>query len=141
VTFRELSTRRLSPAAPSLLVALVGSAGVMIAALVAMTGQRWSPLDADAWVGLAGTSFFVLGAYVLSVSVMRVGEIGFVAPFRYTGLLWALVLGWVAFDDWPDNITLVGAAIVMATGVFTLWRERRSARRAILTQARPARLG
>lgn len=141
VTFRELSTRRLSAAAPSLLVALIGSAGVMAAALVAMTGQSWSPLDADALVGLAGTSFFVLGAYVLSVSVMRVGDIGFVAPFRYTGLLWALVLGWVAFGDWPDTITLTGATIIMATGVFTLWRERRAARRAILTQTRPARIG
>lgn len=141
VTLRELATRRLSPAAPSLYVAFLGSAGVMVCAGLGTLGQGWRPLDADAVVGLAGTSSFVLGAYILSVMVMRVGEIGFVAPFRYTGLLWALVLGWAVFDDWPDTLTLVGAFIVMATGAFTLWRDRRTAQRVILTQVRPARLG
>ena len=141
VTLRELATRRLSPAAPSLLVALIGSAGVTACAGIGMLGTGWSALDADAIVGLAGTSSFVLVAYVISVMVMRVGEIGFVAPFRYTGLIWALFLGWVAFGDWPDATTLAGAALVVSTGAFTLWRERRAARRAILTQVRPARLG
>ena len=59
---------------------------------------------------------------------MRVGEIGFVAPFRYTGLVWALILGLVVFGDWPDALTLAGAAIVVATGLFTLYRERKLAR-------------
>ena len=141
VTLRELATRRLSPRAPSLLVALLSSTGVTGCAAIGMFGQGWSPLDADAIVGLAGTSFFVLVAYILSVMVMRVGEIGVVAPFRYTGMLWALFLGWVAFGDWPDAVTLAGAALIVSTGAFTLWRERRAAQRAILTQVRPARLG
>ena len=55
---------------------------------------------------------------------MRVGEISFIAPFRYTGLVWALVLGWLVFGDWPASLTLLGAAIVVATGLFTLYRER-----------------
>ena len=79
---------------------------------------------------------------MLSVMVMRVGEIGFVSPFRYTGLIWALMLGLVVFGDWPDAADACRRArSSMATGVFTLWRERRAAQRAILTQARPARLG
>ena len=59
--------------------------------------------------------------------VMRVGEIGFVAPFRYTMLIWALVLGWLVFGDWPKPMTLAGAALVAATGLYTLWREGRRA--------------
>jgi len=55
---------------------------------------------------------------------MRQGEIGFVAPFRYTSLVAALILGLVVFGDWPDQLTLIGAAIVVATGLFTLYRER-----------------
>ena len=55
---------------------------------------------------------------------MRSGEIGFVAPFRYTGLLVALVLGVAVFDEWPNALTVIGALIVVATGLFTLWRER-----------------
>ena len=65
----------------------------------------------------------VLG-YVFSVTAMRTGEIGFVAPFRYASLIAALILGYVVFGDWPRNITLLGAFIVVATGMFTLYREQ-----------------
>ena len=60
---------------------------------------------------------------------MRVGEIGFVTPFRYTSLLWALVLGLVFFGEWPQPLTLLGAGIVVATGIFTLAREQALRRR------------
>jgi S-adenosylmethionine uptake transporter len=58
---------------------------------------------------------------------MRVGDIAFVTTFRYTGLVWALILGWVVFGDWPAPLTLLGAAIVVGSGVFMLYRERRLA--------------
>jgi S-adenosylmethionine uptake transporter len=60
---------------------------------------------------------------------MRAGDIGFIAPFRYTGLIWALLLGWFLFGDWPSTLTLTGAAIIVATGLFTLYRERALMRR------------
>ena len=63
--------------------------------------------------------------------MMRAGDLGFVALFRYTGLIWALVLGFAVFGHWPDPLTLFGAGIVAATGIFTLYRERRAARRAV----------
>ena len=59
---------------------------------------------------------------------MRVGEVSFVAPFRYTSLLVALILGVLVFGELPGALTLTGAAIVVATGLFTLYRERRSGR-------------
>lgn len=70
---------------------------------------------------------FIIAGYLLSVMVMRVGEIGFVAPFRYAGLLWALLIGLVFFNEWPDTLTLVGAALVVLTGLFAWLRERRAA--------------
>ena len=65
---------------------------------------------------------------MFGVMAMRVGDIGFVAPFRYTSLVWALGLGWALFGTWPDTLTLAGAGIVIATGIFTLYRERKLAR-------------
>ena len=62
--------------------------------------------------------------YYFSVQTMRVGDVSFIAPFRYTGLIWALILGWLVFGDWPVPSTLAGASIVAATGLFTLYRER-----------------
>src|SRR3546814_11719582 len=56
---------------------------------------------------------------------MRVGEVAFVSPFRYTILIWAIVLGIVVFGDIPDGWTLLGATIVVATGIYTFYRERK----------------
>lgn len=131
VTIRDLAARRLTPGTPSITVALVGSVLITAAAAVAVaTGEGWQPVTAPVAGRIALASVFILVGYLASVAVMRVGEIGFVAPFRYTGLIWALLLGWLVFGDWPDRLTLAGAAIVVVTGLFTLYRERALARRA-----------
>jgi S-adenosylmethionine uptake transporter len=54
---------------------------------------------------------------------MRVGEISVVAPFRYTSLLWAILMGWLLFGDLPDFYTLLGGAITVASGLFILQRQ------------------
>jgi drug/metabolite transporter (DMT)-like permease len=124
VTARDLTTKRMSPAVPSMLVTLVSALAVLVFSAVASLGVDWVPLDGRLSMLLLGSSLFIIGGYVLSVAVMRVGEVSFIAPFRYTGLLWALVLGWFVFGDWPDTITLIGASIVVVSGLFTLYRER-----------------
>lgn len=129
VTMRDLATRKLSPDVPSMTVTLVASLSVMAFAGVASTSVSWVALDMRLAALIAGSSVMIIGGYWFSVRVMRVGEISFVAPFRYTGLVWALVLGWLAFGDWPSDLTLLGAAIVVATGLFTLYRERRVSQR------------
>ncbi|MBC7156113.1 MAG: DMT family transporter [Rhodobacteraceae bacterium] len=128
VTVRDLATRRMSASVPSVLVALATSAGVTLASALASVAVDWAPIDARLGWTLVGTTVFVFAGYLLSVATMRVGDLSFVAPFRYTGLLWSLVLGLVAFGDFPRPLTLLGAAIVVATGVFTFYRERRLAR-------------
>ncbi len=125
VTLRDLSTRKMSANVPSLTVTLVASLGVMVFAGVASLGGDWVTLDGRQWMLLSGAALFILGGYLFSVLVMRVGEVSFIAPFRYSGLLWALILGFVVFGDWPDPITLTGAAIVVGAGVFTLLRGRK----------------
>ena len=129
VTLRDLAARRLSPAVPSLTVALAGALGVTLAFGIASLGTEWRIPDAPALARLAGASVFVIGGYVFSVATMRTGDIAAVSPFRYTSLLWALLLGLVVFGEWPDTLTLAGAAIVVATGTFTLLREARAGRR------------
>lgn len=125
VTVRDLATRRMSASVPSMTVTLVASLAVLVFFGIGSVGTDWQPLDLRLTLLVAGASFFVLGGYLFSVMVMRVGDISFVAPFRYTGLLWALALGWLVFGDWPTDLTMLGAVIVVSTGVFTLYRERR----------------
>lgn len=128
VTVRDLSTRRLSAAVPSMTVALLSALAVAVAAGLASAFEPWAPVSGRAALQLAGSGVFVMIGYLLSVMVMRVGDLDFVAPFRYTSLVAALVLGVVIFGEWPDALTLIGAAIVVATGLFTLYREARVAR-------------
>ena len=59
---------------------------------------------------------------------MRTGDVSFIAPFRYTGLVGAMLIGFFVFDEVPRGLTLLGAAIVMATGIFTFYRERKLSR-------------
>lgn len=130
VTARDLTTRRMSSEVPSLTVTLLASISVTVFALVCSLGVEWEPVSLSQVMLLAGAAVFILGGYSLSVMVMRVGEISFVSPFRYTGLIWAILLGWLVFGDWPDGLTLLGAVIVVGTGLFTVIRERRQAQAA-----------
>ncbi len=124
VTVRDLATRRMSAQVPSMTVTLSASLAVMGFAALASLGTEWAPMDRRLVLLVLGSSVFVFAGYLFSVMAMRVGEVAFVSPFRYTGLIWALLLGWLAFGHWPEPLTLIGAAIVVATGLFTLFRER-----------------
>jgi S-adenosylmethionine uptake transporter len=130
VVARDLATRRLSAPVPSLAVALAASGSVTLFAAAGSLVTNWVPARAAAALPLAGATACLILGYILSVKAMRHGDIGFVAPFRYTSLIWALGLGFLAFGDWPDPATLAGAVLVAATGIFTLLRERRIARAA-----------
>ncbi len=129
VTLRDLVTRRISGATHSMMVTFTTSLGLMLAFGAASLSVDWVPLDSYRTGMILGASVMVIFGYVFSVMVMRVGQISFVAPFRYTGLIWALVLGWLVFGDWPAPLTLLGAAIVVGSGVFTLYREAQLNRR------------
>ena len=124
VTVRDLATRRMSAQVPSMTVTLSASLAVMGFAALASLGTEWAPMDRRLVLLVLGSSVFVFAGYLFSVMAMRVGEVAFVSPFRYTGLIWALLLGWLAFGHWPEPLTLIGASIVVATGLFTLFRER-----------------
>ncbi|MEM9435346.1 MAG: DMT family transporter [Pseudomonadota bacterium] len=128
VTFRDLCVRRMSRDVPSLIVALAAAISVALFMGGMSATEAWVPMGAVPVAQLFGAGLFVIGGYVFSVAAMRVGEIGFVAPFRYTSLLAALILGFLIFGEWPDSVTLIGAAIVVFTGIFTLYRESRTER-------------
>lgn len=125
LTGRDLATRAISRDVSTLLLAGWGfaAAGLAGLALLAVTGGAALP-DGVLALQLAGALVFALIAYYAVTAAMRVGDIPVVTPFRYTRLVFALVLAFFVFGERPDLWTLVGAAIVIATGLFTLWRER-----------------
>ncbi|MFM7335892.1 MAG: DMT family transporter [Tabrizicola sp.] len=124
VVVRDLAVRPLQGQVPSAIVALGAAVGVTLMGWTGTVFQGWHSPTSWELVRVLGAGLFLIVGYITSVAAMRHGDIGLVAPFRYTSLLWAIVLGLIVFGDFPDGWTLLGAAIVVAAGLFTLWRER-----------------
>ena len=129
VTLRDLSVRRFSPQVSSMLVAFITAVVVTVMGGVGTLVQgEWTPLGSRELIFLICAAVFIFMGYYCSVAAMRVGEVAVVATYRYSVLLWAVLLGWWVFGDLPDIWTILGMALIAGAGLFTMWRETRTAR-------------
>lgn len=128
IAVRDLVTRRMTSSVPSVVTAFCTALAVMIFGGVLTVQGTWTPVTPTAFSLVVAAAALIIAGYLFSIQVMHVGEISFVSPFRYTSLLWALILGVLLFGEWPDFWTLVGAVIVVVTGIYMLIREARLAK-------------
>lgn len=128
VVLRDLTTRRMSSALPSVTIAVTAALSVTLVGAMLVPFDGWAPVDAANAALIATAATCLIAGYLLIIMAMRVGEISFVAPFRYTALVAAIGLGWAAFGQWPDTLTLAGAGVVILTGIYSFHRERRLGR-------------
>ncbi|MQQ08362.1 EamA family transporter [Epibacterium sp. SM1979] len=128
ITGRDILTRFVPAGVPSMAMAITTAVGVALFGGVSGVGQDWVAVTPFQLGLLLATSGLILCGYVFSILSMRGSEVSFTAPFRYSGLVVALMVGLLVFDEWPDAITLVGAAIVVGAGLFTLARENQRKR-------------
>ncbi|MFC3072909.1 DMT family transporter [Shinella pollutisoli] len=135
---RDLCTRRISDDVPSLAISVFTAVSITItaAALIGPMGG-WQPMSAAAFAKLAGASVLLLVGYQTIVLAMRHGEISFIAPFRYTSLLWAILIGVFFFAEVPDLWMTVGVSIIVASGLYTFYRENRRKAKAVAQESRP----
>ncbi len=133
---RDLATRKLPTELPSLLVSLATTVSICIVGTVLVTAQSdWQPVSASQFALLFTAACFLFFGYQFIVLAMRTGDIAYVVPYRYTSLIWAMVFGYFIFAEVPDGFTLLGSAIVIAMGLFTLYRELTSGRRVVTSTA------
>jgi len=128
ITGRDLCTRALSADVPSMGVAVITAAAIALFGGALSLSEPWVAIDLREAALILAAAVFIIGGYVFSVLVMRVGEISFTAPFRYTSLVAALIFGVVVFGEFPNALALFGASVVVGTGLFTFWREQRARR-------------
>jgi drug/metabolite transporter (DMT)-like permease len=83
-----------------------------------------TPSSPLVWFLLATTGFYGAFGHWLLVLAHARAPAAILAPFIYSQIVWMLVLGYVLFGDWPDSWTFVGAGIVIASGLYLLYRER-----------------
>lgn len=123
---RDLATRAAPPSLSNMQLGIYGFFMLIIAGLVLLfwTGPVVVPTTTN-WLQLAAIIFTGVIAYYALTAAMRTGELTVVAPFRYTRLVFAMVLGVLIFGERPDGITLLGSAIVVLSGIYTIIRERK----------------
>jgi drug/metabolite transporter (DMT)-like permease len=124
---RDLGTRAAPKTLSNLQLAVYGFAVLIPTglALTLFTGTGSLP-DARGAAFMAAAIVCGIAGYYSITSAMRVGEVAVVTPFRYTRLLFALILGFLIFAERPDAATLIGGAIIVASGVYTIVRSARS---------------
>ncbi len=125
VVLRDLSTRSFSTHLPSTTGAIWASTAVTAMGAIGVAVEGWQPVSLTALGATTAAAGFLIIGYLCAIKVMRVGELSIIAPFRYTSLLFAILLGWARFGTLPDQFTLIGGGIVVASGIYMLWRERK----------------
>lgn len=125
IVVRDIATRSFSTATGSSTIAFYAALTVMLTGFVLGLSEDWRlPTLREGALLMLAAGFLTVG-YISAVATMRVGEISFVAPFRYTSLLVAIVLGVLVFGEWPDIWTWAGSGLVVGAGLYTILREHR----------------
>ncbi|TIP29988.1 MAG: DMT family transporter [Mesorhizobium sp.] len=127
---RDLATRRIPQAIPTLLVSTTTAlAMTMLGAALLLPMGGWTPMTGESTAFLAMAAVLVVIGYQFIIMAMRMGDISFIAPFRYTALLWSILLGLFVFGDVPDLPMILGASVIVGSGLYALYRERIVGRR------------
>ncbi|MBU9698480.1 DMT family transporter [Rhodobacteraceae bacterium HSP-20] len=124
LALRDLATRAIPRDCSSAQVSAWGLLSVALLGLLMMIpGGAVMPEPVQA-ATLFGAVIFGTVGYWLVVSASRTGEVAVVAPFRYTRLVFAIAIGWGVFAETPDAPMLLGAAMIIGSGLYALARER-----------------
>jgi drug/metabolite transporter (DMT)-like permease len=123
---RDLATRCIDKEVPSLMVTLCTALSISVfGAFCIVPLGGWQPVGMTPLLQILLASVLVLIGYQAVILAMRTGEISFIAPFRYLSLIWSALLGLIVFGEVPDGWAIVGAAIVIASGIYTFYRENK----------------
>ena len=121
---RDIVTRRLVFTESSLSMTACSTGFVALCAL-ATAGHGWQPMSAGDAALLAIAGCCMGTALFLMTEAFRHAEATLVSPFRYSSVLWAMIVGVAIFGEWPSATMLLGAGLVVGSGLYILHREAR----------------
>jgi drug/metabolite transporter (DMT)-like permease len=125
---RDLASR----AAPATLgTEVLGFYGFLCIIVAGLAYQFWegvpmAPLDLNTSLHVGGAILMGTAAYASLMKAMRTGEVSAVTPFRYSRLLFGVGLGVVMFGETLDQTMWIGSALIVASGLYILWRGRKA---------------
>ena len=119
-----IQTRRLTQSETTSSIVFYFSLVCALAGLVTLPFAWHSPSNEE-WLALVVTGLLGGLGQIFMTESYRYATASVIAPFDYTSLIWALLLGYWVFGELPSDLVYVGAVIVAAAGLFVIWRERR----------------
>ena len=138
VAARDIVTRRLNSDVPNVVVMLATSVGSCSAGLILSPIVPWQAFEWQPFLIAAGTSIMLtMGNFCMIIGCRGV-DLSVVAPYRYSAVIWSISLGALVFGDLPNMLSIIGMCIIVASGIYTLHRERVRQREA---HARSAKTG
>ncbi|RYH63638.1 MAG: DMT family transporter [Alcaligenaceae bacterium] len=110
---RDLLTRRIDSAIPSVIITLASAVAVTILSGGLTLASSWQPFALRDLALLAVAACFLAAGYFLLVQCMRAGEVSLTAPFRYSAVLFATVLGFLVWGEAPTALAWLGIALLV----------------------------
>ncbi len=129
VALRDIATRFVPREVPTVLVVAVASVAVMITGAGMGLWEDWRIPNWSEIPWLFGSALCLLVGYWFVIVAMRTGEMAVTSPVRYTVIVWATIYGFLIWGYRPDLYTWLGTALIIGTGLYTIYRERALARR------------
>ena len=124
IVIRDISTKRLDSSIPSTYVSFITAIAVTLTGLFFLPFQDWIVPSKEIVWGLSATALFLIIGILFNVMCMRIGEVSFVVPFRYSIIIFAIIYGMIFYNEIPDFSMILGTVIIILTGIYTLYRER-----------------
>jgi drug/metabolite transporter (DMT)-like permease len=121
---RDLATRAMKVKLPSVTIALYafiafGVSGILI---IPFNSAMIAPTSNQIMYFIGASTFGVIAYYSLVIA-SRIGEMSVISPFRYSRIVFAMLLAIIILGERPDSFTLIGATIIVASGLYTFIRE------------------
>ena len=92
--------------------------GIIVMSLLAF--KFWTPIDGYSYAMFLGIGvFFSLGLYLQIIALSK-ARASIIQPFHYTLIFWAIIFGYIFYNDIPDMFTVIGAIIITCSGIFVL---------------------
>jgi drug/metabolite transporter (DMT)-like permease len=126
--FRDIVTRKMGTGGESTPAIMLISTSVVTVAGLLTIPLGWVPLQFADLGWFVASALLVAFAQALMIESLRIGEVGLVVPFKYTSLVWAVLLGVLVWGDLPDAWTWVGSTLVVGSGLYIWHRELALAR-------------
>jgi drug/metabolite transporter (DMT)-like permease len=116
-----LSTRALKGTSSISLIVWQMMGAVIFGAILLPFG--WVQPSLRDFVLLSLLGVVAMLAHMLVAKALKLAPAAIVSPFQYTLIVWAALFGWLFFQEWPDNWMIAGAVVIVASGLYLLWRE------------------